>query len=69
MDTQTRINDGDSDQDKGNDGEEGHRVEGRKVKWPSKWVVHAEKLEAEIRHGSEEKELIELLEIGTTHEW
>lgn len=58
VDTQTSVNDGDSDQDEGDNGEKRHWIQGHQVEWLCFRGVHAIQLEAEVCHGSEEQELV-----------
>lgn len=61
VDAQAGVDDSHRDQDESNDSEEGHGVQGGEVKGHRFRVVHAEQLEAEVGHGSEEQELVELV--------
>lgn len=57
VDAHARVNDGHHDQREGNNGEEGHRGTSGKIVDSGERRVHAVELEAEVCHGSEEKEL------------
>ena len=50
------VDDGDHDQDKSDDGEEGHRGPSGQIEGGRKRVVHAVQLEAEVGHGGEEEQ-------------